>query len=431
MYIYLPNTALTGEMAEELECGVCLTLPEGEVHQCNEGHCYCVACWRTLDPRRCPECRQPIQESNRNRAQEARIAALEATCDHCAEVTTRGAMAAHLCACSQRPTACAGAAAGCGWAGVVVEQAAHEAICPFAICLQMMVPLQARCDGLQARCDGLQAQNQQLQQQVAALEPQNQQLQSQNQQLQSQNQLLQRQVAALQPLAGRVRALEGEGEAQAGGRRRRQRVGAAPHDAPPSNAAVKRMGVAAAVAALRTHVAVRRVAEEGCHRIACLCAEVGNRQPAVEAGALEAVVAALLAHPQVAAVQQWGCCALGNVCNGEDAAATARKQRAVLARAPDAVMVAMQLHQDNNAVQHCGGQQVLDQALEVVRHYVLEYFTSHDGAIGVIGATMINCRNALEPRGVHYMQVQAAVLALSNEGHLYTTIDGAHYKATA
>ena len=185
------------------------------------------------------------------------------------------------------------------------------------------------------------------------------------------------------------------------------------------------------MAALRTHVAVRRVAEEGCHRIACLCAEVGNRQPAVEAGALEAVVAALLAHPQVAAVQQWGCCALGNVCNGEDAAATARKQRAVLARAPDAVVVAMQAHQDNNAVQHCGGQQVLDQPMEVIRHYVMEYFTSHDGAIGVIGATMINCRNALQPRGVTYMQVQAAVLALSNEGHLYTTIDGAHYKATA
>ena len=101
-------------MAAELECGVCLTLPEGEVHQCNEGHCYCVACWRTLDPRRCPECRQPIQDSNRSRATERAIAALEATCDHCAVVTTRGAMAAHLRACPQRPTTCAGAAAGCG-----------------------------------------------------------------------------------------------------------------------------------------------------------------------------------------------------------------------------------------------------------------------------------------------------------------------------
>ena len=93
---------------------MCLTLPEGEVHQCNEGHCYCVDCWRELNPRRCPECRQPISDNNRSRAAERAIAALEATCEHCAEVTTRGAMAAHLHACPQRPTACAGAAAGCG-----------------------------------------------------------------------------------------------------------------------------------------------------------------------------------------------------------------------------------------------------------------------------------------------------------------------------
>eukprot|EP00964_Phaeocystis_antarctica_P156409 scaffold126049_cov65-Phaeocystis_antarctica.AAC.2 len=149
-------------MAAELECGVCLSLPEDEVHQCNEGHCYCVTCWRTLDPRRCPECRQPLQDSCRNRAQEARIAALEATCEHCAEMTTRGAIAAHLRACPQRPTACAGAAAGCGWSGVASGQAAHEAACPITVCQRMVAPLQARCDGLQA-------QNQLLQQRVAAL----------------------------------------------------------------------------------------------------------------------------------------------------------------------------------------------------------------------------------------------------------------------
>ena len=44
--------------AEGLECPICLTLPEGEVHQCNEGHCYCVRCWNRLsEPRHCPECR--------------------------------------------------------------------------------------------------------------------------------------------------------------------------------------------------------------------------------------------------------------------------------------------------------------------------------------------------------------------------------------
>ena len=139
------------KLAEDLQCGVCLTLPEGEVHQCNEGHCYCVTCWRALDPRYCPECRQPIQYCCRSRAQEARIAALEATCDHCAEVTTRGAMAAHLRACPQRPTACVGAEAGCGWSGMAAGQAAHEAACPIAVRQWMMAPLQARCDGLQAQ----------------------------------------------------------------------------------------------------------------------------------------------------------------------------------------------------------------------------------------------------------------------------------------
>ena len=53
-----PN--ISAEMAEALECPICLTLPEGEVHQCNEGHCYCLDCWRRIAPGRRPECRQPV-----------------------------------------------------------------------------------------------------------------------------------------------------------------------------------------------------------------------------------------------------------------------------------------------------------------------------------------------------------------------------------
>ena len=159
-------------MAEEsLECPICFTLPEGEVHQCNEGHCCCVRCWNQLDPRRCPECRQPIPQVNRNKAIERTIAALAWSCEHCGVATTRGAKAAHLSACPQRPTVCAAAAAGCGWAGLMSGQAAHEAGCPFAVCQRMMAPLQAQNQQLQARCDGLQAENQQLRGQVAALQP--------------------------------------------------------------------------------------------------------------------------------------------------------------------------------------------------------------------------------------------------------------------
>ena len=93
-------------MTNTMECGICLTLPEGEVHQCNEGHCYCVDCWSRLpEPRRCPECRQPLPQSNRNRVAERAIAALEASCEHCC-----GGMAAHLLLCPQRPNFCTAAA---------------------------------------------------------------------------------------------------------------------------------------------------------------------------------------------------------------------------------------------------------------------------------------------------------------------------------
>jgi len=98
------------DLAASLVCAVCFELPAGEVHQCFEGHCYCVDCWRRLDPRRCPECRDPIPLRNRSRAQEARVAALPAVCDHCDHTTTRGAMAEHLRACQQRPTTCTAAA---------------------------------------------------------------------------------------------------------------------------------------------------------------------------------------------------------------------------------------------------------------------------------------------------------------------------------
>ena len=120
------------EPTEALECSVCLDLPSGEMHQCLEGHCICVDCWRRLDPHRCPECRDWLPPKNRNRDREARIAALAAACDHCGMATTRGAMAEHLRACHLRPTICKAAAAGCGWEGMAAEQAAHESACPIA-----------------------------------------------------------------------------------------------------------------------------------------------------------------------------------------------------------------------------------------------------------------------------------------------------------
>ena len=217
---------------------------------------------------------------------------------------------------------------------MAAEHAAHESAVSFAVRQQIMAPLQAQNQQLQSE-------NQELRARVAALDP----LQAQNEQLQSENHDLRARVAALEPLQPQAAAAP---QPQAAAllplaRRQRQRVGAAPrrqtgrqhaagaqaagaqaagaqaasasapqtNDAPPSSAAVRQMGVAAAVAALEEHVAVARVAEEACHRIADL-AEEGDRESALEAGALEAVRAAMKAHAQVAGVIEACTAALRN-----------------------------------------------------------------------------------------------------------------------
>ena len=364
-------------MADALECPVCLTLPDGEVHQCNNGHCYCVECWNELvEPRRCPECRQALPQINRNRAQEERIAALLAKCKHCGEATTRGTKEAHEGECPHRPVTCMGAAAGCGWAGLAAEQPAHEAACPLAGCQRLVAPLQAKCDGLQAqnqqlqmlydglqvRCDRLLVRSNRLNRNrlQAALEP----LQEQNQQLVTQNEKLEYDVRLLQaqfqvqterftatgPLEERVKLFEGDDET---GRWQRQRTGPAQHDATPSGVAVAAMGLAEAVAALRAHGAVARVAAAACNRISALCFGFGegNRQRAADAGVLESVVVAMRVHLQATAVQEQGCLALSSVCIGTNAAGLARLQRAADACAFEALVVAMRTHPQAAGVQ--------------------------------------------------------------------------------
>jgi uncharacterized protein YigA (DUF484 family) len=191
---------------------------------------------------------------------------------------------------------------------------------------------------LQPENQQLQSENKELRARVAALEP----LQAQNEQLQSENHDLRARVAALEPLQAGEAALQPQAAADLQpqavallplARRQRQRVGAAPrrmcprtdrqqpagaqaagaqaagasaasasapqtNDGPPSSAAVRKMGVAAAVAVLEEHGEVARVAADACRRIADL-AEEGDRQAALDAGALVAVQAASKAHRQV------------------------------------------------------------------------------------------------------------------------------------
>ena len=47
-----------------------------------------------------------------------------------------------------------------------------------------------------------------------------------------------------------------------------------------------------------------------------------------------------------------------------------------------------------------------------------------------IGCAISDCVNAMAPQGVTDAQVRTAVEALVNEGHLYSTVDDEHYKAT-
>ena len=103
------------------------------------------------------------------------------------------------------------------------------------------------------------------------------------------------------------------------------------------------------MAAMQAHVAVVWVAEEACNRVRDLCREEGNRQPAVEVGALGAMVAAMQARRQVT-----GCAAQRNVCCGNDAAALASKQRAAEAGALETAVAAMQAHRQVAEVQRYG-----------------------------------------------------------------------------
>ena len=98
----------------------------------------------------------------RNRAREAQIALLEWTCEQCGEVSTRGAMAAHLRDCTG--VVCSASAAGCVWAGAAAQQPGHEASCLFVVCQRM---LEHTVAPLQMRCDGLQAENARLRERVA------------------------------------------------------------------------------------------------------------------------------------------------------------------------------------------------------------------------------------------------------------------------
>ena len=82
-----------------------------------------------------------------------------------------------------------------------------------------------------------------------------------------------------------------------------------------------------------------------------------RKQRAVVAGAIEVAVAAMRAHPQVEKVQEYACSALHAFCSG-GAGVRACRRLAAQAGGRTAVVAAMQAHPDHGGVQRIG-QQVL------------------------------------------------------------------------
>ena len=143
-----------------LLCPVCYDVPPGRIEQCHSGHLICAhadlalsggepsrspCCLGQLRARAaangvaatCPVCRAPLRDDMaRCLAAERTIELLPAACPHCAQVTTRGSLAAHEATCPSAPTVgCAAAAEGCAWEGRASERGRHEGGCALhALC---------------------------------------------------------------------------------------------------------------------------------------------------------------------------------------------------------------------------------------------------------------------------------------------------------
>ena len=101
---------------------------------------------------------------------------------------------------SEWATTCKGTAAGCGWEGGMLDRMAHEAECPYAICQQMMAPLQRMTTSLQSELA-------KVREFITLKEQQHLLLKEQQHLLKEQQHRLRQQVEALE---GEVEALEGE-----------------------------------------------------------------------------------------------------------------------------------------------------------------------------------------------------------------------------
>ena len=66
-------------------------------------------------------------------------------------------------------------------------------------------------------------------------------------------------------------------------------------------------GIEAVVGAMRQHLAVAGVQEQGCWALSNLAANADNKVKIASAGGIEAIVRAMTQHPSAAGVQEGGC----------------------------------------------------------------------------------------------------------------------------
>ena len=93
--------------AEDLECPLCMELPDAEVHQCVNNHFFCGDCLSTHQrsghaaSNKCPTCRVALgDEPVRNRGVEARIGLLPGQCD-CGKGMLRKDLKVHMATCEE------------------------------------------------------------------------------------------------------------------------------------------------------------------------------------------------------------------------------------------------------------------------------------------------------------------------------------------
>ena len=125
------------------DCGICLSVPDEQVHQCRNGHLFCAGCLHThrssgqQNSNKCPQCRVALpDEPIRCLLAEQSIAAQPNACPHCNAAMTRGEIAGHVERCPRRPVTCS--AAACTWHGTAAEREAHEQACAHVVCDRML-----------------------------------------------------------------------------------------------------------------------------------------------------------------------------------------------------------------------------------------------------------------------------------------------------